>query len=299
MPWPLPLALCRNRRSLLARQNLVSAINFALLHPPATGDTYLVADPQPLTLAEIVSALRAGLGRSPGLLAGPAGADLRSRRWPPAATTTGSGSAAAWSPIPASFSPPAGRPPSTTRDGLAALTARDGAVLLTSARERIAPAERLAASNPCRPCSAFTCRFDHGFEPLLVHRQPRAVRLGMPQMQHAGGAGAVLPPHAGMQQPHQQVGILLAPAAEARVEAIHRVEVGAPHREIARPRALPLPRAQLAQRAERQPQHRREAVEAAVAPPPQPFAKPPALRLKPICAAPPRSAPPTAAPGCR
>ena len=29
-PWPLPLGLCRNRRSLLARQNLIGAIHFAL-----------------------------------------------------------------------------------------------------------------------------------------------------------------------------------------------------------------------------------------------------------------------------
>ena len=67
-PWPLPLGLCRNRRSMLARQNLVSAIHFALQHPSTNGETYIVADPQPLTLAEIVAALRAGQGRRPGLL---------------------------------------------------------------------------------------------------------------------------------------------------------------------------------------------------------------------------------------
>jgi UDP-glucose 4-epimerase len=67
-PWPLPLGLCRNRRSLLARQNLVSAIHFVLQHPSAKGETYIVADPMPLTLAEIVVALRAGQGRRSGLL---------------------------------------------------------------------------------------------------------------------------------------------------------------------------------------------------------------------------------------
>ena len=66
--WPLPLGLCRNRRSLLARQNLIGAIHFALQEPAALGETYIVADPQPLTLAEIVAALRAGAGRPPGLL---------------------------------------------------------------------------------------------------------------------------------------------------------------------------------------------------------------------------------------
>jgi UDP-glucose 4-epimerase len=67
-PWPLPLRLCRNRRSLLARQNLLSAIHFVLQQRSARGETYIVADPMPLTLAEIVAALRAGQGRRPGLL---------------------------------------------------------------------------------------------------------------------------------------------------------------------------------------------------------------------------------------
>ena len=73
-------------------------------------------------------------------------------------------------------------------------------------------------------------------EPLLIVCQPGAIGLGMPQMQHAGREGAVLAPHAGVQQPDQQIGILLAPAAEARIEAIDAVEIGAPDREIARPR---------------------------------------------------------------
>jgi nucleoside-diphosphate-sugar epimerase len=67
-PWPLPFGLCRNRRSLLARQNLIDAIHFSLQAPAARNQTYIVADPAPLTLAEIVGALRAGYGRSPGLL---------------------------------------------------------------------------------------------------------------------------------------------------------------------------------------------------------------------------------------
>ena len=67
-PWPLPLGLCHNRRSLVARQNLVSAIHFVLQQPSAKGETYIVADPMPLTLAEIVAALRAGQGRRSGLL---------------------------------------------------------------------------------------------------------------------------------------------------------------------------------------------------------------------------------------
>ena len=67
-PWPLPLGLCRNRRSLLARRNLIDVIHLALASPAAKGETYVVADPSPLTLAEIVAALREGEGRSAGLL---------------------------------------------------------------------------------------------------------------------------------------------------------------------------------------------------------------------------------------
>ena len=36
-PWPLPFGLCRNRRSLLARQNLIGAIHFALASAVGTG----------------------------------------------------------------------------------------------------------------------------------------------------------------------------------------------------------------------------------------------------------------------
>lgn len=68
MPWPLPLGLCRNRRSLLARGNLIAAIHLALESPAARDETFIVADPAPLTLADILTELRAGQGRSPGLL---------------------------------------------------------------------------------------------------------------------------------------------------------------------------------------------------------------------------------------
>ena len=67
-PWPLPLGLCRNRRSLLSRRSLIDAIHLVLASPGAKGETYVVADPAPLTLAEIIAALRAGEGRRPGLL---------------------------------------------------------------------------------------------------------------------------------------------------------------------------------------------------------------------------------------
>jgi nucleoside-diphosphate-sugar epimerase len=67
-PWPLPLGLCHNRRSLLARRNLIDAIHLALASSTTKGETFVVADPMPLTLTEIVTALREGEGRRPGLL---------------------------------------------------------------------------------------------------------------------------------------------------------------------------------------------------------------------------------------
>jgi len=67
-PWPLPLGLCCNRRSLLARRNLIDAIHLTLSSPATRDETYIVADPAPLTVREIITALRAGEGRRPGLL---------------------------------------------------------------------------------------------------------------------------------------------------------------------------------------------------------------------------------------
>jgi nucleoside-diphosphate-sugar epimerase len=64
-PWPLPFARLTNRRSLLGIDNLVDAIQFVLSAPMAKGETYVVADPHPLTLPEIVAALREAAGQPP------------------------------------------------------------------------------------------------------------------------------------------------------------------------------------------------------------------------------------------
>jgi nucleoside-diphosphate-sugar epimerase len=73
LPAPLPFGAFTNRRSLLSAGNLASAIVHVLRHPECGGETYVVADLQPVTLAQIVKALRAGLGRPPGLLNVPPG----------------------------------------------------------------------------------------------------------------------------------------------------------------------------------------------------------------------------------
>jgi nucleoside-diphosphate-sugar epimerase len=67
-PWPPPFQRFTNRRSLLALDNLVAAIELALTQDACVRETFLVADPHAVTLAEIVAALRAGAGRSPSLL---------------------------------------------------------------------------------------------------------------------------------------------------------------------------------------------------------------------------------------
>jgi UDP-glucose 4-epimerase len=67
-PWPPPFGCFSNRRSLLALENLVAAIDLALTSDACVRETFLVADLHALTLAEIVAALRAGTGKSPSLL---------------------------------------------------------------------------------------------------------------------------------------------------------------------------------------------------------------------------------------
>lgn len=69
---PLPIGALKNRRSVLAVDNLIAAIRFALAQPPAGCETYVIADPEPISTADIVTALRAAMGRRPGLIALPA-----------------------------------------------------------------------------------------------------------------------------------------------------------------------------------------------------------------------------------
>jgi nucleoside-diphosphate-sugar epimerase len=66
---PLPFGALTARRSLVSLANLAAAITFVLRHDACAGETYVVADPAPLTLGEIVAALRHGTGRKPGLVA--------------------------------------------------------------------------------------------------------------------------------------------------------------------------------------------------------------------------------------
>lgn len=76
-PMPLPFAGFTNRRSLLALDNLVSAISLVLGAQEAANETFLVADAEPIGVADLVAAMREGLGRSPHLVNLPLGAVMR------------------------------------------------------------------------------------------------------------------------------------------------------------------------------------------------------------------------------
>lgn len=73
LPVPLPFGGLQAPRSLLAVENLASAIRFALEDACPSRQCCLLADPEPISVAGMIAALRAGLGRGPGLLPVPEG----------------------------------------------------------------------------------------------------------------------------------------------------------------------------------------------------------------------------------
>jgi nucleoside-diphosphate-sugar epimerase len=68
LPIPLPFGGFTAQRSVLSVQNFCSAIALALTDSRARGETFIVSDPKPLTLSEIIARYRASLGRPPWLL---------------------------------------------------------------------------------------------------------------------------------------------------------------------------------------------------------------------------------------
>ena len=79
-PLPLPFGAFRKKRSLLALDNMLSAIRFVLERPATAGETYIVADPLPLSLAEMITVMREARSRSPNLVSIPeswVGASMR------------------------------------------------------------------------------------------------------------------------------------------------------------------------------------------------------------------------------
>ena len=71
-PYPLPLGGLKAKRSLLSLDNLVDAIDRVLAAPAPLRRPLIVADPQPLTVAQMIVAMRQGLGRKPWVFSLPA-----------------------------------------------------------------------------------------------------------------------------------------------------------------------------------------------------------------------------------
>ena len=68
LPVQLPLGGLSAKRSLLAIENLSEAVAFSLTEACPSRRSYVVSDPEPLSVAQMLTAMRAGLGRSPGLI---------------------------------------------------------------------------------------------------------------------------------------------------------------------------------------------------------------------------------------
>jgi UDP-glucose 4-epimerase len=65
---PLPLGGLAARRSLLSVDNLVAAVDTVLRASAPLRRPLIVADAKPLTVPEMIAAMRQGLGRKPGLI---------------------------------------------------------------------------------------------------------------------------------------------------------------------------------------------------------------------------------------
>ena len=69
--YPLPLGALDARRSLLSLDNLVAAVDAVLTAPGPLRRPLIVADPGALTIPQMITAMRQGLGRRPGLIGMP------------------------------------------------------------------------------------------------------------------------------------------------------------------------------------------------------------------------------------
>lgn len=72
LPVPLPLGAFRSKRSIVSIENFNLAVESVILNSAAFGETFIVANPQPQTIGEIVAGYRVKAGRSPGIFYFPA-----------------------------------------------------------------------------------------------------------------------------------------------------------------------------------------------------------------------------------
>lgn len=82
---PLPFAAIKNRRSMIALENLTDFIRVCLEHPSAANNVFLISDGVDLSIGEILGLLAKGMGKKSRLIAVPpvmllAGATLLRRR---------------------------------------------------------------------------------------------------------------------------------------------------------------------------------------------------------------------------
>lgn len=68
VPVPLPFGSLTAQRSVLSIQNFNSAVDIALSNPLAKQETFIVSNPKPVTVADLIARYRAGVGRSPWLV---------------------------------------------------------------------------------------------------------------------------------------------------------------------------------------------------------------------------------------
>jgi len=68
LPIPLPFGALTAQRSVLSVQNFNSAVVTALTNPRARGETFIVSDPVPLTVSDVIARYRDSRGKSPWLI---------------------------------------------------------------------------------------------------------------------------------------------------------------------------------------------------------------------------------------
>jgi nucleoside-diphosphate-sugar epimerase len=130
-PLPLPFGSLTGRRSLLSVDNLVVAVDTVLRTDMPLRRPLIVAEPEALTIAEMITSLRRGLGRRAGLVPVPAPllrhilgilgrSEAYERIAEPLVASAAALTALGWTP------------PIATRDGLAALARTAGQTMGTS-----------------------------------------------------------------------------------------------------------------------------------------------------------------------
>jgi nucleoside-diphosphate-sugar epimerase len=68
LPIPLPFGALKARRSVLSIENFSSAVETVLTNPRAYNETFIVSDPTPVTVADLIGRYRVSLGRAVWLL---------------------------------------------------------------------------------------------------------------------------------------------------------------------------------------------------------------------------------------